>query len=90
MASVIGVVIALLVLFVILVIVLLYAFKKQKLCFKGKKNHLESLIRNQSMIVPDELIKSLKKLFYFPSPKLIGISLFKKSLILNFSFQSNS
>jgi hypothetical protein len=42
------------------------------------------------MIVPDELIKSLKKLFYFPSPKLIGISLFKKSLILNFSFQSNS
>jgi hypothetical protein len=37
MASVIGVVIALLVLFVILVIVLLYAFKKQKLCFKGKK-----------------------------------------------------
>lgn len=34
MASVIGVVIALLVLFVILVIVLLYAYKKQKLCFK--------------------------------------------------------
>lgn len=37
MASVIGVVIALLVLFVILVIVLLYAYKKQKLCFKGKE-----------------------------------------------------
>ena len=36
MASVIGVVIALLVLFVILVIVLLYAYKKQKLCFKGE------------------------------------------------------
>lgn len=36
MASVIGVVIALLVLFVLLVIVLLYAYKKQKLCFKGK------------------------------------------------------
>jgi len=35
MASVIGVVIGLLVLFVILVIVLLYAYKKQKLCFKG-------------------------------------------------------
>ena len=35
MASVIGVVIALLVLFVVLVIVLLYAYKKQKLCFKG-------------------------------------------------------
>jgi hypothetical protein len=35
MASVIGVVIALLVLFVILVFVLLYAYKKQKLCFKG-------------------------------------------------------
>ena len=37
MASVIGVVIALLLLFVIMVIVLLYAYKKQKMCFKGKK-----------------------------------------------------
>ncbi len=36
MASVIGVVIALLLLFVIMVIVLLYAYKKQKMCFKGK------------------------------------------------------
>ena len=37
MASVIGVVIALLLLFVIMVVVLLYAYKKQKMCFKGKK-----------------------------------------------------
>ena len=36
MASVIGVVIALLVLFVVLVIVLLWAYKKQRLCFKGE------------------------------------------------------
>ena len=38
MASVIGVVIALLVLFVITVLVLLYAYKKQKICFRGEKN----------------------------------------------------
>ena len=37
MASVIGVVIALLLLFVIMVVVLLYAYKKQKMCFKGKE-----------------------------------------------------
>ena len=37
MASVIGVVIALLLLFVIMVVVLLYAYKKQKMCFKGKR-----------------------------------------------------
>ena len=40
MASVIGVVIALLTLFVLLVIVLLYAYKKQKMCFKGKDSIL--------------------------------------------------
>ena len=45
MASVIGVVIALLILFVLLVIILLYAYKKQKLCFKGKFIHFfENLI----------------------------------------------
>ena len=43
MASVIGVVIALLILFVILVIVLLYAYKKQKLCFKGKLKPLYNI-----------------------------------------------
>jgi hypothetical protein len=37
MGSVIGVVVALLALFVILVIVLLCAYKKQKLCFKGNE-----------------------------------------------------
>jgi len=36
MASVIGVVIALLIIFVLLSIILLVAYKKQKLCFKGK------------------------------------------------------
>jgi len=36
MASVIGVVIALLALFVLLVVVLLYAYKQQKMCFKGE------------------------------------------------------
>ncbi len=36
MASVIGVVIALLAIFVIMVVVLLYAYKRQKMCFKGK------------------------------------------------------
>ena len=36
MASVIGVVIALLLLFVVMVVVLLYAYKRQKMCFKGE------------------------------------------------------
>ena len=36
MASVIAVVIALLAVFVLLVIILLYAYKRQKMCFKGK------------------------------------------------------
>ncbi len=37
MASVITVVIALLAIFVLLVIILLYAYKRQKMCFKGKR-----------------------------------------------------
>ena len=37
MASVIGVVIALLLLFVVMVVVLLYAYKRQKMCFKGEQ-----------------------------------------------------
>ena len=37
MSSVIGVVIALLVVFVLMVIFLLYAYKRQKMCFKGKE-----------------------------------------------------
>jgi len=43
MASVIGVVIALLILFVLLVIILLYAYKKQKLCFKDARKLDKSL-----------------------------------------------
>ncbi len=37
MASVITVVIALLAIFVLLVIILLYAYKRPKMCFKGKR-----------------------------------------------------
>jgi Ca2+/Na+ antiporter len=47
MASVIGVVIALLLLFVIMVIVLLYAYKKQKMCFKGKEREEEEKERTR-------------------------------------------
>ncbi len=36
MLSVISVVIALLAIFLLLVIILLYAYKRQKMCFKGK------------------------------------------------------
>ena len=55
MASVIGVVIALLLLFVIMVVVLLYAYKKQKMCFKGKKEPVlylppRSVVHNACMV----------------------------------------
>ncbi len=42
MASVITVVIALLAIFVLLVIILLYAYKRQKMCFKGKREKINS------------------------------------------------
>ncbi len=49
MASVIGVVIALLVVFLMLVVTLLYAYKKNRLCFKGQSN---AIITGNAYAVP--------------------------------------